>query len=135
MAMRETFGTLRAYFALSAVLGGLASFSQVIHSGGKAMAAGVGIINLGFALAFIYVGLSLRRLLTVSARAVTTLLFVSTAWAALLILLSVLGGAHAVEIIVLALSILILGYLLVDVRRLSAAPQQASGKPSIPRPH
>jgi hypothetical protein len=128
MAMRETVRSLRAYFILS----GLASlfFSgsalRVSLQGPVTIASVVDVISIGFSLAFLYVGFSLAGLLRSSAGPIVTLLYASTGWAVFVYLLSLLQGLSPVGLVTLILTLLILWYLLKNVRRLAAEAQVAS---------
>ena len=75
---------------------------------------------------FLYVGFSLAGLLRTSVGQIITLLYASTGWSVLIFLLSLLQGLDPVRLGVLILALLILWYLLVNVRRLAAEAQTAS---------
>ena len=112
-------------------LSGLASlfFSgfalRVSLQGRLTIAAIVEVISIGFSLAFLYVGFSLPGLLRSSAGRIVTLLYASTGWTVFVYVLSLLrlspGG-----LVTLILSLLILWYLLKNVRRLAAEAHVAS---------
>lgn len=128
MAMRETVGSLRAYFILSG-LASLFAYGRALwvnFQGPVSIATVIGIIGIGFSLAFLYVGFSLPQLLKSSAGRVVTLLYVSTGWVAFVFLLGLLEGVAPVAVITLIFSLLILWYLLRNVRRLAAEAQAAS---------
>jgi len=135
MAMRETVRSLRAYFILSG-LATVFSYSRALwvnFQGPFMFATVVGIIGIGFSLAFLYVGFSLPGLLTNSVGRIVTLLYVSTGWAVFVFLLGLLEGSLApVAVFTLVLSLLILWYLLKNVRRLAAEAQVASSG-AVPR--
>ena len=132
MAMRETVRSLQAYFILS----GLASlfFSgsalRVSLQGPVTITTVVEVIGIGFSLAFLYVGISLTRLLRSSARHIVALLYASTGWSASVYLLSLLQGlspsAWSVGLVAFILALLILWYLLKNVRRLAPEAQVSS---------
>ena len=133
MAMRETVRSLRAYFILSG-LATLFSYGRALwvnFQGPFTFAAGVGVIGIGFSLAFFYTGISLPRLLRSSADRIATLLYVSTGWVVFVFLLGLLEGLAPVAVITLILSLLILWYLLKNVRRL-AVEAQASSPGTVP---
>jgi predicted exporter len=128
MAMRETVGSLRAYFILSG-LASLLAYGRALwvnFQGPVSIATVIGIIGIGFSLAFLCVGFALPRLLKSSAGRVVTLLYVSTGWVAFVFLLGLLEGLAPVAVITLILSLLILWYLLRNIRRLAAEAQGAS---------
>jgi hypothetical protein len=128
MAMRETVRSLRAYFILSG-LATLFSYGRALwvnYQGAVSIATVIGVIGIGFSLAFLYVGLSLPGLLRSSAGRIVTLLYVSTGWVLFVFLLGLLEGLAPVALITLILSLLILWYLLKNVRRLAAEAQGSS---------
>lgn len=119
---------MRTYFILSG-LASLFAYGRVLwvnFQGPVSIATVIGIIGIGFSLAFLYVGFSLPQLLKSSASRVVTLLYVSTGWVAFVFLLGLLEGVAPVAAITLILSLLILWYLLRNVRRLAAEAQAAS---------
>lgn len=128
--MRETVRSLRAYFILSGVAT-LFSYGRALlvnsQEGPLIFAIVVGIIGIGFSLAFLYAGFSLPRLLTSSAGRIVTLLYVSTGWVVFVFLLGLLEAQPTpVALFTLVLSLLILWYLLKNVRRLAAEAQVSS---------
>lgn len=130
MAMRETVRSLRAYFILSG-LATLVSYSRAVavnYQGAFVLATVVGIIGIGFSLAFVYVGFALPGLLARSAGRIVTLLYVSGGWVLFVFVLGLVEGLAPVAVFILVLSLLILWYLLKNVRRLAAEAQAgASG--------
>jgi hypothetical protein len=72
------------------------------------------------ALGFLYVGLFLEKLLQHSSNRIIVLLYASIGLALLSSALSFLGGGGVTAIVVLAVTLLILWYLLRNVRRLAA---------------
>jgi len=131
MAMKETVRSLQAYFILS----GLASlWFQLLEVGvhlraaislATILATAIGIVGVGLALAFLYVGGFLPKLLQSSPR-IVILLYVGAGWAVLTSLLTLLNGVQIGTIVVLGISLLILWYLLRNVRRLAAEAQHSS---------
>jgi hypothetical protein len=61
-----------------------------------------------------------------SSRRIVILLYASTVWAVLTFLLSLLNGVQPGAIVVIVMSLLILWYLLRNVRRLSAEAHQSA---------
>jgi predicted membrane channel-forming protein YqfA (hemolysin III family) len=128
MAMRETVRSLRAYFILSGVAT-LISYGRALwvnFQGPVAIPTIIGVIGIGFSAAFLYVGISLPRLLRSSASRIVTLLYVSTGWVVFVFLLGLLEGLAPVAVVTLLLSLLILWYLLKNIRRLAAEAQASS---------
>ena len=132
MAMKETVRSLRAYFILSGIASlwfgflGLAVNLQTAISPATILMASIGIVGVGFSLAFVYVGVFLPGLLRSSSHRIVILLYASTAWAVLTFLLSLLNGVQPGAIVVIVISLLILWYLLRNVRRLAAEAHQSA---------
>ena len=132
MAMKETVRSLRAYFILS----GLASLwfqfldlgvrLRAVISPATILVMAIGIVGVGLALAFLYVGGFLPKLLQSSPHRIVILLYISAGWAVVTSLLGLLNGVQIGTIVVLAVSLLILWYLLRNVRRLTAEAQHSS---------
>lgn len=130
--MRETVRSLRIYFILSGVaslwfgLQNLMSDLRLGISPAVALATVTGIANVAFSLGLIYVGLLLRRLLQNSGRSIVILLYLSGCLAILNSFLSWLGGGGLTAMIILAITLLILWYLLRNVRRLAVEVQPSA---------
>jgi hypothetical protein len=129
--MRETVRSLRAYFIFSGLAGLFfaASALRVSLLGAGIISVIVGLISIGFSLAFVYVGFTLQKLLRGSASGIVTLLYVSAGWTVFFFLLSLFGGPSAFGLVTLILTLLILWYLLKNVRRLAAEAQAAPSEP------
>jgi predicted membrane channel-forming protein YqfA (hemolysin III family) len=131
MAMKETVRSLRAYFLLSGIASlcfgflGLAASLPTVISPTTLLVASIGIVGIGFSLAFLYVGAFLPGLLRNSSHRIVILLYASTAWAVLTFLLSLLNGVQPGAIVVIVISLLILWYLLRNVRRLAGEAHQS----------
>jgi predicted membrane channel-forming protein YqfA (hemolysin III family) len=100
----------------------------------RAVVVSIGLfagIRIGFSAAFLYVGIDLPQLLRSSASRIVTLLYVSTGWVVFVFLLGLLEGLALIAVVTLLLSLLILWYLLKNIRRL-AAEAQASPSGTIP---
>jgi hypothetical protein len=129
MAMKETVRSLRAYFILSGLASlfiGLPDFAVHLRAGispATILAAAVGIVGIGLDLAFLYVGFCLPGLLQSSSHRIVMLLYVATGWAVLTSLLGLLNGMKPGIVAFLGISLLILWYLLRNVRRLAAEAQ------------
>ena len=134
MAMKETVRSLRAYFILSGLASLWFQFLNVVHlraaiSPVTILATAIGIVGIGLALAFLYVGGFLPKLLRSSPHRIVILLYVGAGWAVLTSLLSLLNGVQIETVVVLGISLLILWYLLRNVRRLAAEEQHSSPTP------
>jgi hypothetical protein len=129
MAMKETVTSLRAYFILSGLASlfiGLPDLAAHLRAGispASILAAVFGIVGVCLDLAFLYVGFRLPVLLQSSSHRIVMLLYVATGWAILTSLLGLLNGMHPGTIALLGISLLILWYLLRNVRRLAAEAQ------------
>ena len=135
MEMRETVRSLRAYFIFSGLAGVFFGVSALrANLLGTAIGAIIGLISIGFSLAFVYVGFTLPKLLRVSANRIVMLLYASTAWTVFFFLLSLLGGPSVFGLVALVLTLLILWYLLKNVRRLAAEVQAAPSEAPPPGP-
>ena len=131
MEMRETVRSLRAYFIFSGLAGVLFGVSALrVNLLGTAIGAIIGLISIGFSLAFVYVGFTLPKLLRVSANRIVALLYVSTGWTVFFFLLSLFGGLSVFGLASLIVTLLILWYLLKNVRRLAAEVQGAPSEAS-----
>jgi hypothetical protein len=133
VGMRETVGTLRAYFILSG-LAGVFSALRINLLNASMIGAAVEVITITFSLAFVYVGFTLSTLLRSSASRVATLLYASAGWSVFAFLLSVLGGPSVIALFTLILSLLIVWYLLKNVRRLAGQAQAAQSEPPASTP-
>jgi hypothetical protein len=119
MAMRETVGSLRAYFILVGVLGaGLRILSLTDDSNGIMVKVAAGI-DIALGLAFLACGVFLTRLLRDSPGLIKGVLYVSAA-------VQVVSAAIVFAVIRLPLALilptitlLIIWYLLANVNRLS----------------
>lgn len=135
MEMRETVRSLRAYFIFSGLAGVFFGVSALrANLLGTAIGAIIGLISIGFSLAFVYVGFTLPKLLRVSANRIVMLLYASTGWTVFFFLLSLLGGPSVSGLVALVLTLLILWYLLKNVRRLAAEVQAAPSEAPPPGP-
>lgn len=133
MEMRETVRSLRAYFIFSGLAGVFFGVSALrANLLGTAIGAIIGFISIGFSLAFVYVGFTLPKLLRVSANRIVMLLYASTAWTVFFFLLSLLGGPSVFGLVALVLTLLILWYLLKNVRRLAAEVQATPSETQRP---
>lgn len=128
MAMKETVRSLRAYFILSglATLFFSASALRVSLPGPLTIAMIVDVVSIGFSLAFLYVGFSLAGLLRSSPDRIVILLYVSTGWTVFVYLRSLFLGLSPFALGWLIITLLILWYLLRNVRRLAAEAQVVS---------
>jgi predicted membrane channel-forming protein YqfA (hemolysin III family) len=129
MAMKETVRSLQTYFILSGLASlwfgflGLTAQLRSAVSPAMMLATTIGIMGASLALAFLYVGMVLPGLLRKSSTRVIMLLYISAGWAGVNFVLSLLNGVQLGTVVVLALTLLILWYLLRNVRRLASEVQ------------
>jgi hypothetical protein len=127
--MRETVRSLRIYFILSGLVSlwfgiqNLVSDFQAGISPVMMLLIATGVASVILALGFLYVGLFLDKLLQHSSNRIVVLLYASIGLAILSSTLSFLGGGGVSAIVILAVTLLILWYLLRNVRRLAAEAQ------------
>jgi hypothetical protein len=146
MGMRETVGSLRAYFILSGLAGMYYAVRFLMNAGIVGML--VELVSIGFGLAFLYVGFALSRLLRSSSSRIIKLLYLSACWSVFVSLSSagwsvyvsrqnILGGLSVdpLNFPFLALSLLIVWYLLRNVRRLAGEAQPSPTEPPVSAPN
>jgi hypothetical protein len=125
MVMKETVRSLRTYF----ILGGLATIFSAVSGLRSISQRQIGfetvehMISVGFGLAFLYFGFSLPTLLRSSAGHIVTFLYISAGWSVLASLVGLLQGDSPFELLRVVLVLLILWYLLKNVRRLATETQ------------
>ncbi len=122
MAMKETVRSLRAYFVLSALLSGAVNL-WALFRGELGIGTAISLIGVGFAVAYLYVGVRLRQLLSTAPRQITKLLIAGAAFLVLLFLLDLLSGMRSGTLPQVIIGLLITWYLFVNVRRLAAESQ------------
>ena len=84
------------------------------------------VVSIGFSLAFLYVRIALPRFLNGSVPRITALLYISTGWSVFVYLMGLVKGFSPFGLCGLLLVLLILWYLLKNVRRLAAGAQASS---------
>ena len=118
--MRETVRSLKAYFIVISVLGLIGSINLLSLFSLNPLFLIFGLIGLAFALAYLYIGISLRKLLVDSPKIINSVILASMAYQVLNFLLSLLNGVQVASIVQLAIGLLITWYLLNSVKRLSS---------------
>jgi|SRR5271168_5117361 len=126
--MRETVRSLRVYFILFGLASLCLSASALRDSLRSPGTIILEFISIGFSLAFLYVGYSLAGLLRSSAGGVMTLLYTYAGWSAFSCLCILLIGTSLAKLFGHILGLLVLWYLLKNVRRLAAAAQVVSSR-------
>ena len=119
MAMRETVRSLRIYFIVVAVAGGAINLTA-LYSSTEILGTLIAMIGIGIAVAYLYAGLCLRRLLAKSPSQITGVLIAGGAFLVFLLLLNVLSGMQGGNLVRAIIGLLITWYLLTNVRRLAA---------------
>jgi uncharacterized membrane protein len=126
LMMRESIRFLKMYFIFSGVLSGLISFAGLPQAQENVIGFVFGLVGIVNSTAWVYVGLSFRRLLIESPKAITILLLVGIAFLTLSFLLILAHGLQTDEVGYLIFSLLIHCYLLYNVRCLSAEERSKS---------
>ena len=119
MVMRETVGSLRAYFIVLGIFSCVSSlfalFARPVGLGTAFSLAGVGL-----AAAYLYLGMRLKALLVTSPRQVVMIVLVGGAFTVFALIISLFLGSIS-GMAQGALGLLITWYLYNNVRRLSSA--------------
>ena len=124
MFMKESVTSLRVYFILIALLSGFVNGNMLLAgSQGNIVIIIFSIIGLGFAVAYFYIGIALRKLITQSPNIIRGVILTSMGFLLLSFLLSLLGGVQDIMVAQLIIGILITWYLLNNVTRLSSEDQ------------
>jgi hypothetical protein len=119
MAMRETVRSLKLYFIVSALLGGAVNVSALLRDE-PGVSSAISVIGIGFALAYLYVGVRLRQLLSTAPGHITKLLMTGAVFLLILLALDLLSGMGSGTLPQVIVGLLITWYLFVNVRRLAA---------------
>jgi hypothetical protein len=117
--MRETVGSLKAYFIVVAVLGLLGSIGTIAASHISPLFLIIGLIGFAFSVAYLYIGFMLRKLLIESPKLINNIILASMVYQIINFLLSLLGGFQIGLVIQLTIGLLITWYLLNSTKRLS----------------
>jgi len=126
--MKETVGSLRAYFILSGLVSGALNV-VALQRGMLAAANIIAVVGIGFAIAYVYAGVRLRPLIARSPGRVLRLLIAGGMFLALLFGMNMLYGSAVEALPKIILGLLITGYLFVNVRRLAAESPAAPVRP------
>ena len=132
MGMRETVGSLRAYFIVSGLLSALYALRLSLLVGASIVVIIFQLVTICFSSAFVYVGFTLPKLLKGSTSRIVTLLYASAAWTLLLFVLNLFGRPSLFAVVSLLSTLLILWYLLKNVRRLAGEAHAAPAEPPPP---
>jgi hypothetical protein len=130
--MRETVRSLRFYFILSGLAElwlqsvVLVSILRSTISASAIVAAVFGIVGVSFSLAYLYVGAFLPALLRTSSHRIVMLLYISAGWLVVSSVLGFLSTERVWVVVGLVLGLLIIWYLLRNVRRLTLEARNVS---------
>ena len=127
--MKESVGSLKAYFIVVSVLGVMGSLTTLGASPVTPLFLVIGLIELGFSVAYLYIGITLRKLLVKSPKLLNNILLASMAYQVITFLLNLLNGLQIGLVIRLAIGLLLLWYLLTNVKRLSQEVKSNSAAP------
>ena len=122
MAMRETVRSLKVYFIVSALLSGAVNLTALLR-GEPGVGTVISLIGIGFAVAYLYVGIRLRKLLSTAPGRITKLLITGAVFLLLLLALDLLSGMGSGTLPQAIVGLLITWYLFVNVRRLATESQ------------
>ncbi len=124
MAMRESVISLRAYFIIIALLAGIKNTVSLVQSHRDITIVIVALIGVGFAIAYLYIGIALRKLIVKSPKIITRVILASMGFLVVGSLFSLLVGVQTVMVVAqLIIGLLITWYLLKNVNRLSSEEQ------------
>jgi hypothetical protein len=120
MAMRETVGSMRAYFVVAGILGALMNVGLIAQGRSNVVALLLGAIGMLSAVAFLYIGARLPALVAAASAIVSRILVITSVYLVLLLLLGLASGSHGVGMVVQSgIGLLIMWYLLRNFRRLA----------------
>ena len=121
--MEENVRSLRTYFIIVALFAGLQNTALLVQSQRNIIIVIIGLLGLGLAIAYLYIGIAFRKLLVRSPKIITRVILVSMGFLAVDFLISQLGGLQAAMVAQLITGLLIAWYLLINVKRLSSEEQ------------
>ncbi len=122
MAMKESVGSLRLYFIVVALFTGFQSASLFVESPGNVIVVIEALLSFMFAVAYLCIGIALRKLLARSSKIVVGVILASMGFLVLDFLSTLLVGLPfemVGRLIRLIIGLLITWYLLSYVKRLS----------------
>ena len=123
MAMKETVGSLRAYFFLAGIASAgnhIVNLNVMTRTGAiGAIGVTITVVGLSLAIAYVYLGVRLKFLLVASPQQITAVLIAGAVFLGLLLLLSLLAGLRIGALIYTLIGWLITWYLYVNAKRLA----------------
>jgi hypothetical protein len=138
MAMKETVGSLRAYFIVAGIISAIINALVVVHSLEKGIMLTVAYAGLGIALAlaFLYVGVCLPTLLVESPGVINSVIFANMGFVVLnYVIICMFSDPQTVgsELVKHGIYFAICYYLLSNAKRLSKEEIEKT-KPQEPAP-
>jgi CBS domain containing-hemolysin-like protein len=125
--MKESVGSLRAYFIVVGLLSGYDNYQLLTVASGNIILLVLGLIGMALSIASLYIGISLPKLLVESPKLITTVLLCALGFLVVTSLLILSLGAITAALIRLVIGSLIIWYLFNSVRRLSAEERSKRG--------
>ena len=129
MAMRETVLSMRAYLILSGLVAAL-SYASLITTSGGGIAAVLGLAGLALSLAYVYLGVRFKALVTKAPNRIFVVLKTGAALLTLVLVLAVAGGAGLSGVVGFGIGLLVTWYLYVNAKRLVNEAQGALAAPN-----
>ncbi|MBW4620159.1 MAG: hypothetical protein KME17_12505 [Cyanosarcina radialis HA8281-LM2] len=126
--MKESVGSLRAYFIVVGLLSGFDHYKLLTVASGNIILLVLGLIGMALSIASLYIGISLPKLLVESPKLITTVLLVALGFLVLTSLLIMSVGLGTSAIVRLVIGGLIIWYLFNSVKRLSAEERSKVGR-------
>lgn len=130
MAMKESVRSMAAYFILVALIGAYANIRAILRSPNELFVIIPCAISALWALMFLYMGIRLRKLLVTSYSFLKIVLLISLGLLVIRFLLS-LAVQAPMGLVTAVVGVLIILYLLANVKRL-AKEEQAKFTSSLP---
>jgi len=118
MAMRETVGSMQAYFTLTGILGAF-SYGVQLASSRDPITAVFSLVGLGLALSYLYLGVRFRKLIISAPSQILTLLKLGGAYLVLVFLLLLASRVGIAGSPGVGAGLLITWYLYANARRLA----------------
>ena len=123
MAIKESVGSLRAFFIVTALLAGFQNTNLLVQSQRNIIIVIIALLGIGLAIAYLYIGIALRKLIVKSPKIITRVILVSMGFLVVVFLFSLLDGVQTAMVAQLIIGLLITWYLLKNVKRLSSEEQ------------
>ncbi|MCT7956015.1 hypothetical protein [Laspinema palackyanum] len=126
--MKETVGSLRAYFGLVGLLSVLSTLAELSlylsFQPGNLFGILLTLIGLGLSCLFLYFSFYLKKLLIKSPQFVSRVILVSAGFQIISVVFSLVGDNGVASIVKPGIGVLICWYLLANINRLSRSLQE-----------